>query len=392
MKIVMLSPYFYPHTGGTEKYVRDLSAVLIKEGHEVTVITNNLPRSKNAPAHEVLPEGIKVIRLDAVDMFYYLPVSWQFNLKMLEGFDIVHAHVPAFSFLRAVAGKVRQPVVVTYHCDVTVSEKYFGVPVPRWLVPPFEESSNIMARRLLSKADMVYNTTETYAETSPVLKHVAHRSIPIGIFSDRIDEAQKKLGFTPDKKNPRQILFLGRLAGNKGCDYLVKAMPKVLSKFPDTKLIICGDGEEKAHILDLVTQFNIGPAVTFLGTATFDKLVELYYTSIAYVFPSINRLEAFGIVQLEAMANYTAVVASDIPGPNSVMEPGKSGLLVPKQNPEALADALCQILADTEKAKAMGKRGRELVETKYNWNIIGKQVAALYEEALEKKNKSRQSL
>jgi glycosyltransferase involved in cell wall biosynthesis len=92
------------------------------------------------------------------------------------------------------------------------------------------------------------------------------------------------------------------------------------------------------------------------------------------------------------MANYTAVVASDIPGPNSVMEPGKSGLLVPKQNPEALADALCQILADTEKAKAMGKRGRELVETKYNWNIIGKQVVALYEEALEKKNKSRQSL
>jgi len=392
MKIVMLSPYFYPHTGGTEKYVRDLSAVLIKEGHAVTVITNNLPRSKNALAHEVLPEGIKVIRLDAVDMFYYLPVSLQFNRKMLEGFDVVHAHVPAFSFLRAVAGKVAQPVVVTYHCDVTVSEKYFGIPVPRWVVPPFEESSNIMARRLLSKADLVYNTTESYAETSPVLKHVPHRSIPIGIFYDKIDEAHKKLGLSPDKKNPRQILFLGRLAGNKGCDYLVKAMPKVLAKFPDAKLIICGDGEEKAHILDLVTQFDIGPAVTFLGTATFERLVELYYQSIVYVFPSINRLEAFGIVQLEAMANYTAVLASDIPGPNSVMEPGKSGILVPKQNPDAIADALCQLLADPEKAKAMGRRGRELVETKYNWYVIGKQVVALYEEALEKKKKSLSKL
>ncbi|MFA4844434.1 MAG: glycosyltransferase family 4 protein [Candidatus Margulisiibacteriota bacterium] len=386
MKIVMLSPYFFPHTGGTEKYVRDLSTALIQEGHEVTVITNNLPKSKNAPAHETLPEGIKVIRLDATDMFSYLPVSFgQFNLKMLDGFDIVHVHVPAFSFLRAVAGKIKQPLIVTYHCDVTVSEKYFGVPVPQWLVPVFEGSNNAYARMLLGKADVVYNTTNTYAETSPVMKHVPHRVFPIGIFSKSIDDIQKKLNLTPDKKNPKQILFLGRLAGNKGCDYLVKAMPRVLEKFPETKLVICGDGEEKAHILDLVTQFNIGHAITFLGTATFDKLVELYYTSIAYIFPSINRLEAFGIVQLEAMANYTAVVASDIPGPNAVMEVGKSGLLVPKQDPEALAQAIIQVLSDPEKAKAMGRRGRELVETKYNWQTIVKQVEGVYQEVLAKK-------
>ena len=386
MKIVMLSPYFYPHTGGTEKYVRDLSTALIQQGHEVTVITNNLPKAKNAPAHETLPEGIKVIRLDAADMFGYLPASFgQFNLKMLDGFDIVHVHVPAFSFLRSVAGKIKQPVVVTYHCDVTISEKYFGVPVPSWAVPIFESGNNVYARTLLAKADAVYNTTETYAETSPVLKHLPRRSIPIGYFYDKVDEAQKKLGLTLDKKNPRQLLFLGRLAGNKGCDYLVKAMPRVLEKFPDAKLIICGDGEEKAHILDLITQFGIGPSITFLGTATFEKLVELYYTSIVYIFPSINRLEAFGIVQLEAMANYTAVISSDIPGPNAVMEVGKSGLLVPKQDPEALANAIISILADPEKAKAMGKRGRELVETKYNWRTIVGQVEAIYREVLAKK-------
>jgi len=384
MKIVMLSPYFYPHTGGTEKYVKDLSTALILKGHEVTVITNNLPRAKNAPSQETTPEGVKVIRLDALDMFYYLPVSLQFNLKMLLGFDIVHVHVPAFSFLRAVAGKIKQPLIVTYHCDVTVSEKYFGVPLPRFVVPPFEESSNMYARLLLPKADAIINTTETYASTSPVMKHFPHQVVPIGIFHDKIDEVQKKLNLTPDKKNPRQLLFLGRLAGNKGCDYLVKAMPEVLAKFPDTKLIICGDGEEKGHILDLVTQFNIGPSVTFLGTATFEKLVELYYTSIMYVFPSINRLEAFGIVQLEAMANYTAVVASDIPGPNAVMEPGQSGLLVPKQDPHALAVAINSLLADPEKAKAMGRRGRELVEKKYDWGVIADRIIGIYRSAGKK--------
>ncbi|KAF0134473.1 MAG: group 1 glycosyl transferase [Candidatus Saganbacteria bacterium] len=385
MKIVMLSPYFYPHTGGTEKYVRDVSAVLVQKGHEVTVITNNLPRAKNAPREETLPEGIKVIRLDAIDLFYYLPVSSQFNLQMLEGYDIVHAHVPSFSFLRSVAGKIKQPLIVTYHCDMTVSEKYFGVPVPQFLVPSVENASNFYAKQFLPKADAIITTTETYAASSPVMKDFPHHAVPIGIFHDKIDEIQKKLNLTPDKKNKKQILFLGRLAGNKGCDYLVKAMPKILAKFPDTKLIICGDGEEKAHILDLVTQFDIGRSITFLGTATFERLIELYYTSLIYIFPSINRLEAFGIVQLEAMSNYTAVVASDIPGPNAVMENGKSGLLVQKQNPDALADAVNSLLGDPEKALAMGRRGRELVEQKYNWGAIGDRIIDIYKEALNKK-------
>src|SRR3989339_1857311 len=179
MKIVMLVPYFYPHTGGTEKYVKDLSTALVLKGHEVTVISNNIPRGKNAPKEEMAPEGFKIIRLDAVNMFSYLPVSFQFNLKMLEEYDLVHVHVPAFSFLRSVAGKIKQPLVVTYHCDVTISEKYFGVPVPQWLVPLFEGANNLYARMLLAKADTVYNTTETYASTSPVMRNVSHRVIPI---------------------------------------------------------------------------------------------------------------------------------------------------------------------------------------------------------------------
>jgi len=386
MKIVMLSPYFYPHTGGTEKYVRDLSTILVMMGHEVTVITNNLPKAKNAPREETLPEGVKVIRLNAVDMFSYLPVSTEFNLKMLEGFDIVHVHVPAFSFLRAVAGKIKQPLIVTYHCDVTVSEKYFGVPVPQAVVPLFEGASNAYAKMLLPKADAIITTTETYASTSPVMKNIPHHVVPIGIFYNKIDEIQKKLNLTSDKKNPKQLLFLGRLAGNKGCDYLVKAMPQILKEVPDTKLIICGDGEEKAHILDIVTELGVGSAITFLGTASFEKLIELYYTSIAYIFPSINRLEAFGIVQLEAMANYTAVISSDIPGPNAVMDANVSGFLVPKQNPKALAEAAISLLKNPEKAFEMGKRGRELVEKKYDWNVIGKKVVDIYNGAKAKKD------
>ena len=386
MKICMVVPYFYPHTGGTEKYVKDLSIALIKEGHEVTVISTNLPAEKNAPAEEMM-SGFKVIRLPAKNMFSYLPVTKKkFDLKMLEGYDIVHCHVPSFGFLREVVQKVPQPVIVTYHCDITVSEKYYGIPVPPWFVKAVEKPSNIMARMLLKRADVVYNTTKTYAETSPVLKFVPNvRHIPIGIFHDHIDEMHKKLGLTEKDKNPKQLLWLGRMAGNKGCDYMVKAMPAILKKFPDTKLVICGDGEEKAHINSLIDGFGIRKSIEMYGMVTFDVLVKLFYSSLVYVFPSINRLEAFGIVQLESFANYTPVICTDIPGPNAVMDVGTTGYLVPKQDPEAISEKCIELLSDPQKAIAMGKAGRKLVETKYDWSNIVKQVLELYDEGLAKK-------
>ncbi|MFH1575956.1 MAG: glycosyltransferase family 4 protein [Candidatus Margulisiibacteriota bacterium] len=386
MKIAMLVPYFYPHTGGTEKYVKDLSVALIRAGHEVTVISTNLPAEKNAPAEEMM-QGFKVIRLPATNLFSYLPVTKKkFDLKMLEGFDIVHCHVPSFGFLREVLNKVPQPVVVTYHCDITVSEKYYGIPVPGFFVRSLEKSANVMARMQLKHADIVYNTTKTYAETSPVLKYIKNvRHIPIGIFHDHIDEMQKKLGLTEKDKNPKQLLWLGRMAGNKGCDYMVKAMPAILAKFPDTKLVICGDGEEKAHINGLIDKLGIRKSIEMYGMVTFDVLVKLFYSSLVYVFPSINRLEAFGIVQLESFVNYTPVIASDIPGPNAVMDVGTTGFLVPKQNSEAIAEKCIELLANPQKAIEMGKAGRKLVETKYDWSNIVKKVLELYDEGLAKK-------
>ncbi|MBU0687124.1 MAG: glycosyltransferase family 4 protein [Candidatus Margulisbacteria bacterium] len=387
LKVAMVVPYFYPHTGGTEKYVKDLSIALMRAGHTVEVISSNLPAEKNALAEEIM-EGFKVIRLPATNMFNYLPVTKKkFDIKMLDDYDIVHCHVPAYGFLRE-ARKSKKPVVVTFHCDITVSEKYYGVPIPGFIVKLFEWAGAEYGRQILKCADVIYNTTKTYADTSPVLKDMKNiRHIPIGIFHDHIDAMQKKLGLTEKDKNPKQILWLGRMAGNKGCDYMVKAMPAILAKHPDTKLVICGDGEEKAFINSLIDKFGIRNSIEMYGMVDFAKLVELFYKSLVYVFPSINRLEAFGIVQLEAMVNNTAVVATDIPGPNAVMDEGKTGYLVPKQDPAAIAEKVNELLSNPQKAIEMGKAGRRLVETKYDWKGIADQVVELYKEALAKKEK-----
>jgi len=387
MKILMLTPYFYPHTGGTEKYVKDLSGQLVKNGHDVTVISCNVPRAKKAKKEEII-DGVKIKRLSAIDFLYYLPITLSFRLKMLEGYDVVHIHCPPHSFVRTVAGKTKVPVVTTFHCDITVTDQFFGIPIPRFITSGFEAMMNWYADRFLPKVEEIICTSESYASTSPVMKNFPRNTIPIGVYHDKLDESIKKQGIDPLKDKKKQILFLGRLAANKGVKYLVSAMPKILEAHPDAKLIICGEGEEKPSIESQIKGLGLEGSITFYGTVNLDTLAMLYATSSVFVLPSINRLEAFGIVQLEAMACYTPVVASDIPGVNSVMDIGKSGLLTPIQNPDAIAAAVIKILKDPELLKSMGARGRHLVETKYDWPIISKEVELVYKKAIAKKKAS----
>ncbi|MEK7376927.1 MAG: glycosyltransferase family 4 protein [Candidatus Margulisiibacteriota bacterium] len=326
MKIAMCVPFFFPHFGGTEKYVKDLSLELVSRGHEVTVITNNVPKEAGAPSQENM-EGLKVIRLDAMN-FIYLPVSNKFNLSMLKEFDLVHSHCPAFGFTRAIRDRLKVPHIVTYHCDTTISENFLGRKMPKWLIKTVEELTNMYARWVLPKADAIINTTESYASTSPVMKNIPHNAVPIGIHYELFDASKQKQGITEALRDRKKVLFLGRFASNKGIDYLVRAIPLVLKAVPDAKYVLIGEGEEKPHIEEFIDKVGVRSHIEFRGKVNLDEMVDLYSTSAMYVFPSINRLEAFGIVQLEAMSCSTPVIASNIPGVNNVMEAGKSGLLV----------------------------------------------------------------
>ncbi len=383
MKIAMLVPYFFPHFGGTEKYVKDLSIELANRGHEVTVISNNVPKEANAPKEE-FSDGIRIKRLDAINLVY-LPISFQFNLKMLDGFDVVHTHCPPFGFVRAVRDRLKIPHVVTYHCDTTMSEKFLGIKMPKFVIKGVELFTNLYAKLILPKVDAIITTTESYAATSPVMKHFPHYAIPIGIHYELFDASRQKQNLTDEKRDSKKVLFLGRLAANKGIDYLVHAIPIVLKEVPDAKFVICGEGEEKQYIESYIDKIGVRKHIEFRGKVNLDEMVELYSTSAVFVFPSINRLEAFGIVQLEAMSCYTPVIASDIPGVNNVMENGKSGLLVKPRDPDSLAQAIIKVLKNPEMAREMGRYGRKLVEEKYNWKSIGDKIEEVYKIVLERK-------
>jgi glycosyltransferase involved in cell wall biosynthesis len=192
------------------------------------------------------------------------------------------------------------------------------------------------------------------------------RVIPNGIRPERFHESR------PDGPT---ILFVGRLHQRKGVDHLLRAMPEVLERAPETKLRIAGTGEREAQLKALKKELGLGEEVEFLGFVPDEDLPDLYASATVFTMPSLY--EGFGIVMIEAMASSVPVVAFATGGAPEVIEDGVNGYLA---DPETLADHLADVLEDPAGAAAMGQRGRQLVEERYSWEAVARQTAAVYDE------------
>jgi glycosyltransferase involved in cell wall biosynthesis len=146
------------------------------------------------------------------------------------------------------------------------------------------------------------------------------------------------------------VLFLGRLAPVKGCDFLIKAAPIVLANAPNTIFLVAGDGSEAEVLKAMAEQAGATKQVRFLGSR--DDTADLLAAADVFCLPS--RQEGMSLALLEAMSAGKAVVVSDISANREIVEHGKTGLLIPVGNIAALAEALVHLLAHPEAANAMG--------------------------------------
>lgn len=366
MKVIQASPYFYPHVGGIETHVLKLSRALARLGHEVEVLTSNMPRTQ---LFEVL-DGIRIRRFPALNL-PYIPIVPGLSAKLsrFKG-DLVHSHCPPPFFSYSVDSR---PHVVTYHCDVEIPPSFRGIYIPRGISRLVEVIHEKYGKRIVEGCDQVIVTGKGYAETSRLLKGVNWSVIPNGI---DLEDFPNKGWEREDEK----ILFVGRLSFPKGIHYLVEAMPLVLRELPEAKLTIVGDGEEKRSLMRLVKILNLEDKIDFLGYISHDDLVKEFYTASVTVLPSISRLEAFGIVLLESMACKTPVIASDIPGVRDIAQEG--GILCRSGDPSDLAIRIIELLGDEPLRKELGELGFKAVEAKYTWNRIAKTIIGIYEDLI----------
>jgi glycosyltransferase involved in cell wall biosynthesis len=177
------------------------------------------------------------------------------------------------------------------------------------------------------------------------------------------------------------LLFVGRLVEKKGLKYLIEALPLILEKHPNVTLKIVGDGQEKERIIDRILELDIGGQVEFLGAVANQTLTEIYQSSDVVVFPSIvaddGDREGLGLVLVEALGCACATVVTDLPAMQDIIQNGISALVVPQKDARSLAEKINLLIDDDSLRQSLGKRGRQYVLKKFDWEIITNQYKEL---------------
>ncbi len=372
VKILQASSYFYPHIGGVETHVLELSHHLLDMGHDVCVVCAQAPKST---PFQVL-DGLPVVRVPALDL-PYVPYMWRLG-RRLSTFkaDVVHSHYPPpFMSYGVTKGLPHLPHVLTYHCDLELPDRMGSVTIPHLAKEVVKRvNKRVYLSNIVSDVQRIIATTHSYAETSPVLRHQPYTVVPNGIGLDAFDAAAREISTDRGEKS---VLFVGRLSAVKGVDDLIQAARLVVAEHEDVTFVIVGRGEEEGRLKALA--HDLGHRMVFCGHVSRQALLRLYRTSSVCVLPSFTRLEAFGVVLLEAMASETPVVASRIPGVMDVV--GDGGLLVRPRDPFQFAGAILDVLDHPQRARTMGKHGRRRVERNYDWKIVSHRIVDVYEDA-----------
>ena len=375
MRIAQVSPWFSPHFGGVESHVRSLSRELARRGHEVTVVTSQHDRALSA---EETMDGFRVVRVRPRFIFMQTPITPRMrgSLRALSA-DVVHAHSPpplASHYAGAVASERGIPYVVTYHCDVELPSAFGSV------------VESIYRRSLgadtLRNANQVIVTTRTYAATSRAIWRYNPSVIPNAVdhrrFRPDVDGSavRSKLRIPPEVPI---VLLVGRIVPHKGVEHFVEAARYV----PDARFLVAGGGSSLDAMKRLALSMGVADRVRFLGRISDDRLPEVYAACDVFVLPSVSRLEAFGIVALEAMSTGKPVIVADIPGVREIIEDGRDGLLTDPVNPRDLAEKIRRLLSDPKARQTMGARGREKVLESFSIERVTDRIEAVYRAILD---------
>ena len=311
--------YYAPYVSGLTNVARDVAVGLVDRGHRVRVVTSR--HDPALPEREEL-DGVLVERVPVVARLGKGVISPAFVPRVLQASRsarVTHLHLP-MPEAGALALRVHSPLVVTYHCDVSL---------PPGLVNKAQGAvMDLSSRAALRRADRVVVTSQDYAEHSRVWPAMAGRTTvvpppchvrPAGRPSFR-DGAGLHVG------------FLGRIVEEKGLQYLVQAFQQLGD--PDARLLIGGDFAAVAggSVVDQVRGLAAGDErIRFLGFLPEEQIADLYASIDVFALPSVNSFEAFGIVQVEAMMAGVPALASDLPGVRTpVQETGFGVVTTPR--------------------------------------------------------------
>ena len=372
MRIVQVAPFFYPHAGGVESHVRTLAGELVREGHEVTIVTaryrRELPRTETK-------DGYRIVRSPSLGVLFNTPVDLAAG-RTLRGVpaDVVHLHYPPplTSFFAARAlDDPRVPICLTYHCDL-----YLPGLVGRAIAGLYERA---FLPPTLARVRRIIVHTQSYGRTSAVLRGRPLDIIPSIVDLDRFRPGLDATGLRGDLRldGRRVIAFTGRLVPHKGVDVIVRALGELPA---DVVLLVIGAGPRLPELVDLAARLGLGDRVRFCPSVTDDELPRYLALAEMFVFPSQNRLEGFGLAAAEAMAMGLPVIVADVPGVREIIQDRREGLLTEPLIASDVARKIRSLLDDPALARRMGGAGRRRAESHFGLRTVAGRLIRLYED------------
>jgi glycosyltransferase involved in cell wall biosynthesis len=346
MRILIALTYYRPHVSGLTIYVDRLACALAARGHVVTVLTSQYDRA--LPRRES-HDGVNVLRVPVmlrVSKGVIMPtIGWEAT-RLVPQHDVVSLHLPQLDATGiGVRGRLwKKPIVATYHSDLLLP--------PSLINRAAQFASDLGNDLVAGLAHRLVAYTDDFARHSRYLSKYLPR---VTVIPPPVEmpvptaEAVGAFRLQHGLNTSRPVIGLAsRLAAEKGIEYLLEALPRILERYPNARVLHAGPREAigeasyMAHLESLIEPHR--QRFTFLGTLNAEQMAVFFSACDVHVLPSINNTETFGLVQIEAALCGTPTVASALPGVRVPTQLTGMGRTAPPRDSVALAEAILDVL------------------------------------------------
>ena len=404
MKVLMLSWEYPPHNvGGLGKHVTELVPALARAGVEVHLIT---PRWVDAMGEEVIQETdvtstgrlipptlIHRVAPPVADLGDFFTGAWRTNVSIEQfarpllttgNYDVIHVHdwLVAFSGI-PLKHACNVPLVATIHAtEYGRGRGKLNGEMPR-AIHDVEWWLTYEAWRIVCCSEFMSNEIGTAFHTPSDKIDI----VPNGVDTTRFDALQETdlTEFRRDYALDHEslIFYVGRIVQEKGVHVLLDAMPAILERRPNAKLVIAGTGGSLAEMRERSTLLGLDEKVHFTGFISDDDRDALMTVADVAVFPSLY--EPFGITALEAMAARTPVVVADVGGLSEVVQNHVTGITVHTGDIGSLVWGILHTLDNPAWAQMRVANAYEALRSKFNWDTIAVQTRAVYQQVIDER-------
>lgn len=375
MRVLMVTPFYHPITGGTESLIAEIARKLNEMGEHVDIMTFNINQSwrpwsinqfRKTEIEEV--DGVKVIKVSALT---FLPTRIIFRTNFIPGrfldkfkkYDVIHFHNDVDLSFPVFSRSVNKPKILHCHCLSITYDSY---------------RKNLIQRYFFRKSADIYIAPSFFV--SKLIADLGISKKQIRVVYNGIDIAK----FRPSEngKIKNMLLFVGRLDPKKGLLVLLEALNHLKSS---VKLIIIGPQSRPWFFKKLL--FSIRKVnekgfhrVIYLGPLKPDEIIGWYQKASIFILPSLA--EGFPVTALEALSCGTTVVATNVGGLPEIVKNYENGILVPPNDPVRLAEGIQYLLDNEQIRRKFGQNGRKEVVKNFSSNVMVKRLNRIYMEIM----------